>query len=182
MEERLDILDTNGNPMGITSLKSKAHRFGLFHATVHIWLYTKTRELLIQLRTKNKATYPLLWDVSVAGHIGAGETSEAAAVREIQEEIGLTTAQDSLNKIGVFKSTQIHHDTLIDNEFHHTFICELTRPLGQLIKQESEVADLKLIPISEFEKEIFTSTLSESYVPHDGTYYQAILAAIKGRL
>lgn len=182
MDELLDILDAKGNPIKSTALKSKAHRFGLFHATVHIWLYTKTGRLLLQLRAKSKATYPLLWDVSVAGHIGAGEASETAAVREIKEELGLTIAPKSLKKIGVFKSTQTHHDTLIDNEFHHTFICELTTPLGQLIKQESEVADLKLLPLADFEQEIKTVQFARHYVPHAYTYYQTIIEAIKAKL
>ncbi len=58
MDELLDILDTDGNPTGTTAMKSKAHRIGLFHATVHIWFYTSEGELLLQQRGKNKGTHP----------------------------------------------------------------------------------------------------------------------------
>ncbi|WP_337251707.1 NUDIX hydrolase [Maribacter halichondriae] len=132
MDELVDILDAEGNYTGKTVMKSEAHRKGLFHPTIHVWFYTKTAKVLIQLRAKNKDTHPLLWDVSVAGHIAAGETIETSAVREIQEEIGLDISPEDLNKIGVFKSVQEHSDTLVDCEFHHTYLCELKVPLKVL--------------------------------------------------
>lgn len=182
MDELIDILDVKGNPTGTTALKSKAHRLGLFHATVHIWFYTKSGEILLQQRGKNKLIYPLLWDVSVAGHIASGEKIEVSAIREIEEEIGLKVQEQDLEKIGVFKSMQKHHATLIDNEFHHTFLCELRVPLQQLQKQESEVADLRFVSISEFEKEGFTVAQRKSYVPHSSAYYSTIITAIKAKL
>lgn len=182
MNELIDILDANGNATGTTALKSKAHQLGLFHATVHIWLYTKSGEILLQQRGQNKVTYPLLWDVSVAGHIGAGEKIEVSAIREIDEEIGLKVQEQDLEKIGVFKSMQKHHQTLIDNEFHHTFLCELKIPLHLLQKQESEVADLKLIAMANFEKIIKTEKSFIKYVPHTNAYYKAIIETIKTKL
>lgn len=182
MDELISILDANGNPAGTSELKSKAHRLGLFHATVHIWMYTKTGEILLQQRGQNKDTYPLLWDVSVAGHIGAREKEELAAIREIEEEIGLKVQEQDLEKIGVFKSMQKHTATVIDNEFHHTFLCELKVPLQQLQKQESEVADLKLIPIPEFENEIESDKNVKRYVPHTRSYYEYMVRTIKTNL
>ena len=173
MDELIDILDSQGNYTGKVELKSHAHRMGLFHATVHIWFYTKNGLILIQQRGKNKDTHPLLWDVSVAGHIGAGEEIEISAVREIEEEIGLIIPVDSLQKIGVFKSIQTHHTTLIDCEFHHTFIAELKVSLKQLQKQASEVEQLKLIPIDEFKLGIKQPT-KYKYVPHNQAYYHTI--------
>ncbi|MEX0314176.1 MAG: hydrolase, partial [Allomuricauda sp.] len=71
MDELVDILDDNGNPTGRTCLKSEAHRKGLFHPTIHVWFYTSEGQILFQKRADNKDTFPSLWDVSVAGHIGA---------------------------------------------------------------------------------------------------------------
>src|SRR6056297_3506246 len=182
MDELIDILDANGNPTGTSELKSKAHRLGLFHATVHIWMYTNTGKILLQQRGQNKDTYPLLWDVSVAGHIGAGEKEELTAIRETKEEIGLTIQEEALEKIGVYKSMQKHHDKLIDNEFHHTFLCELKVPIRLLQKQESEVADLKLLSLVNFERELDSDKLANRYVPHTHGYYQEIKTSIKSRL
>ena len=88
MEEYLDILDKTGKPLGESYLKSVVHQKGYYHNTVHIWFYTKEGQILLAQRSFKKTICPGMWDVSVAGHMEAGETLEAAAVREIREEIG----------------------------------------------------------------------------------------------
>jgi isopentenyldiphosphate isomerase len=182
MDELLDILDSKGNFTGKTALKSEAHLKGLFHATVHIWFFTSDGKLLIQQRGKHKETHPLLWDVSVAGHVGAGEEIEQSATREVQEEIDLTISKSDLEKIGVFKSVQKHREDLIDREFHHTYLCELKVPLASLQKQESEVEALDLISMDLFLDELENSAHRKKYVPHDIEYYKTIIEAVYKRL
>jgi len=179
MDELIDILHTNGKPTGITAMKSKVHQKGLFHATVHIWFYTTDGEILIQKRAITKNVYPGLWDVSVAGHIGAGEAILDSAIREVKEEIGLEITENQLLKIGVFKSVQKHSEQLIDCEYHHTFLSELKMPLENLTKQQSEVDDLKLVSIKQFEKEYTNADMAIHYVPHSKKYYTNILREIK---
>ena len=182
MDELVDILDSEGNFTGKTAMKSMAHKQGLFHPTVHVWFYTKNAKILLQQRGKDKDTHPLLWDVSVAGHMGAGEDSETTAIREVSEEIGLEINKGDLDKIGVFKSVQRHNDTLIDCEFHHAYLCELKVPLSQLKKQDSEVEDLKLIPLIQFSEETWGMANLKNYVPHGLEYYKSVIKAIKSRL
>ncbi|QXP57908.1 NUDIX domain-containing protein [Cellulophaga sp. HaHa_2_95] len=182
MDELIDIVTDNGLKTGETVLKSVAHRDGIFHQTVHIWFYTKNHQILLQQRGKDKNTFPLLFDVSVAGHIHAGEAIETAALREIEEEIGLLVSKNDLKKIGVFKSIQNHHLELIDAEFHHTFIAELKVPLQELIKQESEVEDLQLTSLIKFSEETWGMANPKKYVPHSATYYKTVIKAIKKEL
>ncbi len=179
MDELIDILDDEGKPTGRTALKSEAHRNGWFHPTVHIWCYTTTGKVLIQQRGRNKTTHPLLWDVSVAGHVGAGEDIKTSALREIAEEIGLEIKKQDLKKIGVFKAVHRHSATLTDCEFHHTFLCELKVPITALKRQKSEVADLALIPLIQLAEETFGLAKPDKYVPHDTAYYQQVIKAIK---
>jgi len=182
MDELVDILDAQGRPTGKTAMKSEAHAEGWFHPTVHVWLYTHDGKVLLQQRGRHKDTHPLLWDVSVAGHMGAGETSEASAVREVAEEIGLDISETDLEKIGVFKSVHKHGEQLIDREFHHTFLCELKLPLEKLKKQESEVEQLDLIPITQFSNDILGPTSSKKYVPNETGYYMEIVTVLRKKL
>ncbi|SHI95442.1 NUDIX hydrolase [Pseudozobellia thermophila] len=182
MDELIDILDSEGNPTGKTAMKSEAHRYGWYHQSVHIWFYTANGKVLIQQRAANKDTHPLLWDVSVAGHIGAGEAVKTSALREIEEEIGLKVEEGDLQKIGCYPSFHEHSPELIDREFHHTFLCELKVPLHRLKKQESEVADLKLISLIQFSQETWGLANLGKYVPHGIEYYKTVVKEIKKRL
>lgn len=182
MDELVDILNEDGSPTGRKEMKSVAHRNGLFHPTIHVWLYTRNGKLLIQKRGKHKKSYPLLWDVSVAGHIGAGEDIVRSALREIEEEIGLVLQPDALTKIGVFKSQKDHSDDFRDYEFHHSYIAELNVPFDSLRKQESEVDEIALIPLIRFAEDTWGMANPAKYVPHDPEYYKTMLRSIRDAL
>ena len=178
MEEYIDIVSKDGQPIGKSAPKSEIHKKGLYHNTVHLWLYTKKGEILLQQRAATKAICPLLWDVSVAGHIDAGETITQAAVRETYEEIGLTLLETDLQKIGVFECFQSYDNGIIDNEFHNTFMAELHLSLDQLIPQEEEVEDLKLVSAQEFKTLLKHSETNNHFVATNYDYYHKVLNAI----
>ena len=182
MDERVDILDEQGNPTGASCLKSEAHRKGLLHPTIHVWLYTKDGRVLLQQRGKHKDTHPLLWDVSVAGHVSSGEDIEWAAVREVQEEVGLTISKKDLESIGTYKAIHKISEDFVDAELHHIFLCKLSVPINELTKQDSEVDDLELIPLFKFAEETWGLANMAKYVPHGPTYYKKIVQEIKKRL
>ncbi len=176
MDEYVAILDENGNPTNERCLKSIAHRKGLFHATVHIWLFTSNGELLIQQRNPDKDTFPNLWDVSVAGHIEFGETPSKAALREIHEEIGLRLHSDALLYLGTHLEKHKHCSDFIDNELHHIYCSELLQPISSLKLQKEEVSKVRLINLEEIQKKI--STADTSFVPHDTSYYEFIFKEV----
>lgn len=175
MDELIDILNSDGTPTGKSCLKSVAHQHGYYHATVHVWFYTNTKKLLLQKRGAQKKTYPNRWDVSVAGHVHAGESIEEAAVREVLEEIGLHVSKNELQKIAVRKGERSHPNGIQDNEYYHVFICRLTKGVHELSRQEEEVDDLKL-----FELSALKSTNEKiSLVPNTFDYYQFIISSIE---
>ena len=179
MDELIDILDAYGNFTGISQLKSVAHKKGLFHPTVHVWCYTTSGSILLQQRGKHKETFPLKWDVSVAGHVGAGEPMVLGALREIKEEIGIEIGPAQLEKIGVFKSEKQHAADFIDREFHHVFLCLLDEDIT-LQKQASEVETLQWTALSLFKKWVAESY--EDLVPNTGERYQMIISEIESRI
>lgn len=182
MEEYIDIVTKDGTPTGRSAPKSEIHAIGHYHNTVHIWFYTKNREILLQQRSANKSICPLLWDVSVAGHIDAGETMTSAAVRETKEEIGLEISDSDLYNIGAFECFQSYSNGIIDNEFHNTFICELKVDLDALIPQPEEVEALKLVSLSEFENLLEQSETNGHFVASNRAYYKRVLNSVHRQL
>ncbi|GAB7257677.1 NUDIX hydrolase [Polaribacter sp. OB-PA-B3] len=171
MDELLDILTPEGKPTGKTALKSEAHKNGWFHATVHIWLFTSDEKILLQKRALTKKVFPGLWDISVAGHIGAGETILTSAKREVLEEIGLELDEKKLIKIGTRIHQVEHPNGIKDNEHHHIFIAELKAPLSTLKIQEEEVDDIKLFDLSVLKD---TKNLENVLLPRFHEYYVSV--------
>ena len=70
--------------------RREVHGNNLRHRAVHIFIFNREGELLLQKRSRWKDRHPNLWDSSAAGHVGAGEEYDGAAVRELREELGVT--------------------------------------------------------------------------------------------
>lgn len=179
MPEYIDIVTKQGIPTGKSALKSDVHTKGYYHNTAHVWLFTKDGHVLLAQRAASKLICPLLWDVSVAGHVDAAETIEDAAIREVKEEIGLTLTIDELHKIGVFECFQSYPNGIADNEFHHTFISELKTGITNLILDKNEVEAVKLVSLLEFQNLINNIGTDNHFVPSNKKYYQLILKSIK---
>lgn len=182
MDEYIDIVDKNGNPTGVSVPKSEIHSKGHLHNTVHVWLYTSEGKILLQQRAASKLIYPLLWDVSVAGHVDAGETIEAAAIREAKEEIGINISEAQLIKIGVFECFQSYPNGIHDNEFHNTYIVKIKKTLDDLSPQTDEVEALKFVSISEFYEALNHSETNNHFVASNRDYYKFVVEAIKSQL
>jgi len=89
-EEIFDVCDANDRVIG-QAPRSDVHARRLLHRAVHIFVLNTRGELLIHKRSATKDEYPLCYTSSASGHLGAGETYDEAAPRELEEELGLTT-------------------------------------------------------------------------------------------
>ncbi|WP_010179990.1 NUDIX hydrolase [Aquimarina agarilytica] len=176
-DELIDILTPNGTLTGEVKLKSEAHKKGLWHASVQIWIYTPDGKILIQKRAKNKDTYPNLWDISVAGHLTAGDSPIDAAIREIEEEIGYRVFKDNLIFLKTIKKSKQVSSSIIDNEFNYLYIVKLPIIISKLKLQIEEVAEVTLISISDFENQL--KNHPNIFVPHGASYYNFIINTIK---
>lgn len=177
MDEYIDILNDAGEISGKTCLKSEAHKNGLFHASTHIWIIDFEKNVLIQKRASNKDVFPNLWDVSVAGHISAGELPIISAIREIKEEVGIKLQENELHYIGTSKKKIIHKIDLIDNELHHIYICIVNFDFNALKIQVEEISEIKTIKL----ESLITAVLKEknNFVPHGKDYYSFVFSELK---
>jgi len=129
--EYVDLLDPLGRPMGRTKPKSAVHRDGDWHGAAHVWILNTEGLILIQRRSPTKENWPNLWDVSVAGHVSAGEEPVEAAIREAKEELGVTLVPGECRYLfTVAEQVALNNGNYFDNEYHHVFLVE--KDLGTL--------------------------------------------------
>ncbi len=86
--EIFDVVDGNDRVVG-QATRAETHRRKLFHRAVHVFVFDARGNVFIQKRSLEKDTCPGLFSTSCAGHVDSGETYEAAAVRELGEELGV---------------------------------------------------------------------------------------------
>ena len=176
-EEFLEVYSPEGTKTGQKKSKSEIHRKGLFHSTVHVWIFTEEGNILIQKRSKKKELNPGVWDVSVAGHVKFNENIKKAAKRETLEETGININTKDLLKIGVYKSINIH-PTAIDKEFFHTYILKIDKNSINLDFKNNEVDDLKFISIEEMES-LIKEENNKIFIGKNRKYYSDVLKSIK---
>ena len=176
-EEFLEVYSPEGTKTGQKKSKSEIHRKGLFHSTVHVWIFTDEGNILIQKRSKKKELNPGVWDVSVAGHIKFNENIKEAAKRETLEETGININTKDLLKIGVYRSINIH-PTAIDKEFFHTYILKIDKNSINLDFKNNEVDDLKFISIEEMES-LIKKENNKIFIGKNRKYYSDVLKSIK---
>ena len=87
-EEWFDVVNERDEVVG-RATRREVHARGLLHRAVHVLVFDGAGRVFLQKRSMTKDMSPGLWDSSCSGHLDAGEDYEAAAVRELGEEIGV---------------------------------------------------------------------------------------------
>ena len=106
--------------------------------------FSGTRGLLIgRIDHKDATRERLLWSLP-KGHIEEGETPEQAAVREVQEETGITS--EITKSIGVIDFWFMAGGKRIHKTVHHFIFKEVS---GELTPQITEVDEVSWFPLSE---------------------------------
>jgi isopentenyldiphosphate isomerase len=87
-DELFDVVDAKDRVVR-QAPRRDVHAQGWLHRAVHVLVFNRAGEVFLQKRSMAKDMSPGLWDSSCSGHLDAGEDYDAAAWRELQEEIGL---------------------------------------------------------------------------------------------
>lgn len=107
-KEKLEVINENDEVVGLES-RDVIHEKGLLHREIHVWFMTPAREIIFQHRSKNKDTYPDKLDATVGGHVEPGMSYIDTAIKEAQEETGITL---DLSKLKLIK--KMHQKTFDD--------------------------------------------------------------------
>ena len=157
MDELIDVLDENGIATGQVVTRADVHKKGLWHRAIVVAIVNEENEVLLQQRSYKKEKNAGLWDISVAGHISAGQDSLSAATREISEEIsvmlGYRTEIKDFRFMYSFRKEEKFSTDFIERQFYDFFILR-TRDLDDknIVFQKSEVEAVKFVNITELKK------------------------------
>jgi isopentenyl-diphosphate Delta-isomerase len=181
-DEYIDIVDSKGKISEKKELKSIAHKKGLWHQVIHIIVYNSKGHIIIQRRAPDKKTFPNIWDISVGGHIGAGEDPKKTARKELAEELGIHEPLSALDDFGRYHYIDIQPEGLfIEKEYSYTFILKKDVHIKKIKFQKSEVAEVKWTTIDEYEKYLSESPVFKMF-PEHMNYYLKILGKLKKKI
>ncbi|MFG3183449.1 NUDIX hydrolase [Streptomyces nigra] len=88
-DEILDIVDEQDRVVG-RAPRGEAYARGLRHRCVFIEARDAEGRLFVHRRTPTKLVFPSRYDMFVGGVVGAGESYDDAALREAEEELGVS--------------------------------------------------------------------------------------------
>jgi len=87
-EELVDIVDENDRVIG-RATRAQMRRDKLLHRVVAILCRNRDGQIYVHRRTATKDLFPSLYDMFTAGTVEAGESYDVAAIRELEEELGI---------------------------------------------------------------------------------------------
>jgi 8-oxo-dGTP pyrophosphatase MutT (NUDIX family) len=96
-EELVDVVD-DGDRVVVTVTRAAMRAGRLRHRCVSIAVVGTDGRLLVHRRAATKDVWPGMWDIAAGGVVGAGEGYDAAARRELAEELGIVA--DHLEFLG----------------------------------------------------------------------------------
>ena len=138
------------NPDGRFSTieKMEAHRRGLLHRAISVYIFNYRNELLIQKRAVDKYHSPGKWSNTCCTHPLPGDTPLITARRRLSEEMGLTA---TLTEAFTFTYQVDVGNDLTENEFDHIFFGVSNKNPNPNL---AEVSDWSWVTIDELEQEL----------------------------
>jgi isopentenyl-diphosphate delta-isomerase type 1 len=152
-EESFEVIDSSGTVIG-TALRSALHgNPTLLHRVVHVLLFDQQGRLLLQKRSSSKDTAPGTWDTSVGGHVNIGENIHAAALREMEEELGIQGTD--IRYLYQYRFTDKKESELVS-----TFCCIYE---GTISFDTGEIDEVRYWPVRDIEEMLGSGIFSSHF-------------------
>lgn len=152
-EEYLEVVNEKGETLRSLPRSEIHGNPSLIHKVVHVLVFNRKGELLLQKRSMDKDVAPGKWDTSVGGHVNAGESLEDAVRREMEEELGI--ADCSLT----FRYTYLHSNPY-ETELVHTYSSIYD---GEINFQDDEIDEVRPWSLDEISTAVGTGLLSDNF-------------------
>ncbi|MEK7078845.1 MAG: NUDIX domain-containing protein [Patescibacteria group bacterium] len=92
-KELFIVVDEKDKIVGYKTRYECHHDKNLIHRSIGVFLFNSKGEIAFQKRSLTKDTSPGFYTMSTSGHVAKGESYLQAALREMEEEIGVTGVQ-----------------------------------------------------------------------------------------
>lgn len=138
--ELWDLYDKHRKLTNQTMVRGDAMIKNTYHLVIHVAIFNSENQMLIQKRQPDKIGWPNMWDITVGGSAITGDTSQVAAMRETEEELGL--------KIDLHNQLP-HLSITFERGYDDIYIVNREVDVVQLAVPNEEVADVQWANIDE---------------------------------
>ena len=167
MRELWDVYDARGNIIpGRTSVRGR-HDLGPgeYHLVVYVWIINDKNEIIISRRQKGR-TFEGSWECT-GGCAIKGDTSKSAALREVNEELGLSLDPEK----GELYKRYLRNFPVGARAICDVWVFRQNFTNEQFKLQIEEVSEAKIITVSEMRKLMKEEQLGMRY-----PYLEALLS------
>jgi isopentenyl-diphosphate delta-isomerase len=143
--ERVVLLDESGHAQGVADKSAVHHEQTPLHLAFSCYVFNSAGQFLLTRRAFSKRVFPGVWTNSCCGHPGPGEPPEAAVLRRVRQELGITLPPPVL-LLPRFRY-QARMDGVLENELCPVYAGYSDGPLDP---DPEEVADVKWVDWNDF--------------------------------
>jgi 8-oxo-dGTP pyrophosphatase MutT (NUDIX family) len=112
------------------------HKEGIWHKTAHVWMYDNEGYIYFQVRADADKLY-----TTASGHVDGNEEPEDTAVRETNEEVGVSIQKDELELIEV-DAWQFDNEVKHDHAFAYIYLYKVHTGFKEFNVNLTEVKDI----------------------------------------
>ena len=151
-KELIPHVDKQGTLLGIVT-RSRAYAEGLVHMGAHGFMRRADGKILIQRRNTTKASWPGCYDLSIAETVKPDESFEAALVRGLVEELGVTSPL-SLELVREKYYQEYRYQSYLINGVICLYVFEYE---GEIKIDEDEVMESRFMTVEEIDNLVQSS-------------------------
>ena len=176
--ELLEVVDENNKLTGEIKERNIIHEKGIWHREVVVWVMNENGEMLLQKRASTKKQEPNKWGLC-AGHIDAGETTENALLRELEEELGIKTTIEQLDFLKISKSKKDFPNDLKNYVFYYIYLLKTDWKIEDYKINLEELSEVKYVPFEQIEGMVRNKDKNITFVDRDDIL--EVIELLKGK-